>query len=82
MLEEKSLDFEITIFLREHNEKFPHVIWIILTGCDISAGNSSEGTVDGLYFEGNCFISIDFIENRIMANTFYNCFILVFVYRR
>lgn len=49
MLEEKSLDFEITIFLREHNEKFPHVIWIILTGCDISAGNSSEGTLDGLY---------------------------------
>lgn len=50
MLEEKSLDFEITLFLREHNEKFPHVIWIILTDCDISAGNSSEGTVDGLHF--------------------------------
>lgn len=50
MLEEKSLDFEITIFLRQHNEKFPHVIWITLTGCDISAGSSSEGTLNGLYF--------------------------------
>lgn len=50
MLEEKSLDFEITIFLREHSEKFPDVIWIILTDCDISAGNSSEGMLDGLYF--------------------------------
>lgn len=43
VIEEKSLDFKITIFLREHNEKFPHVIWIILTGCDISAGIVLKG---------------------------------------
>lgn len=47
---ERKIDFEITFFLMELNEKFPHVIWILLTGCDICAGNITEGTQDRLYF--------------------------------
>lgn len=39
----KNLDFEITTFVMELNEKFLHVIWIILTGCDVYAGNITKG---------------------------------------
>lgn len=85
MLGEKSLDFEITIFLRQHNEKFPHVIWIILTGCDISAGSSSEGTLNGLYYGPPLKPLASYpltVIRTVLWRTFYNCFILGLVYRR